>query len=94
MALCGVWQGAGDGSHPLAVGCEAPKRKAASLEPPRSPDPERQFPARGTKHINISHHVTDLNIDSDFKGKEVAYSFIPADTAELFKQALAVRNNR
>ena len=94
MTLCGVRQAAGDRSHPLAMGREAPKHKAVPLEPPRSPDPERQFSARGTKHINISHHVTDLNIDRDFKGKEVAHSFIPADAAELFKQALAGRNNR
>lgn len=52
--------------------------------------PERQFSVQGTKHINISHHVTDLNIDNDFKEEEkkaVAHSFIPANAAELFKQA-------
>lgn len=53
-----------------SVGCEARELKAVPLEPVRSPYLERQFSARGTKHINISPHVTDLNIDNDFKGKK------------------------
>lgn len=53
-----------------SVGCEAQELKAVPLEPVRSPYLERQFSVRGTKHINISPHVTDLNIDNDFKGKK------------------------
>lgn len=97
MTLCRV-AGGGRGQIPRpaagSVGCEAPELKAVPLEPVRSPYLERQFSVRGTKHINISPHVTDLNIDNDFKGKKKLHVlFIPANAAELFKQAPAMRNN-
>ena len=70
-------------------------RRAGPPMPPLCSGLGRPFSARGTKHINIPHHVTDLNIDNDFKReKKVAHSFIPANAAELFKQALAMKNNR
>lgn len=93
-----AWWAAEGRSHPPvagSVGCGL-RAQAVPSAPHLPPDPGRKhLSARGIKHINIPHHVTDLNIDNDFKGKKkVAHSSIPANAAELFKQALATRNNR
>lgn len=41
------------------------------------------------RNINVSHPITDLNKDSDFKGKKiVASSFILVNATELLQQAL------
>lgn len=83
--LCGVAAGA-TGQVPLRGGCQA--RCARSPPPPTCRETSS---ARGTKRI--SHHVTGLNIDNDFKGGKVAHPLIPANAAERFQQALAGRNN-
>lgn len=74
---------------PLHAGCQA--RGGSPPRPAPPPTRRETISARGTKHI--SHHVTDLNIDNDFKGEKVAHPLIPANAVERFKQALAGRNN-
>lgn len=66
----GGWQGADPTPRRGQRGLRGTGAQGGAIRACPFPYLERQFSARGTKHINISPHVTDLNIDNDFKGKK------------------------